>query len=557
MSAGSRLRRQGPAALAGALMLIGALLILVAVVLPDTRPVALSSGSPGASTAASAPAATGTVPPSPTASPTPEVTASPTPQPTPQPTPRVIAETGIDLTWRPVARLTGGAADPSTQTVTVASIAKGPAGYVAVGTVVDGSVGELGATGPVHPGIWVSPDGLTWKQGNVAALGDRSPVQVVANGSAYLIVAYQAADRVVLRSTDASTWTDVTPAGAQVARVLVGGPGFIASGWLDPGGAAAVWSSANGSTWSSVYTESTATTALVGGSVAADGRILLVGQVASGVGTPTAAALVSPDGVHWTRAREADLPTSMTFDAVGVGADGAWYGAGFDSSEGGIGIWRSTDGLTWTPTGFGDAQRTELPGDTGSARSVFAYAGSTWVLAYTSCCGDPPQRTLRSRDGATWERVERGTAVTGAHLTDLLPDGQRLLAVGMRDVGGYVWLATAPPTNGVEFVAELSPMPASAVCSGTTTYRVQLRADRSGPTVRIFVVQLGTPAFPQGFPQIIWPNGWTAAAGPPLTIRDASGTVVLTEGDTLTLTGGRLDVAYHLCQLNGSSVAGG
>lgn len=557
MSAGSRLRRQGPAAVAVALVLMGASLIVAAVLLPNPGPAALASGSPGASPLASTPAATETATATPTSTPTTEATASPTPEPTPQPTPRDIAETGIDLTWRPVARLTGGAADPSTQTVTVASVARGPAGYVAVGTIVDGSVGELGATGPIHPGIWVSTDGVSWKRGNAAALGTSSPVQVVANGSAYLILAYQAADRVILRSTDASTWTDVTPTAGQVVRLLVGGPGFVASGWVDPGGAAAVWTSVGGRTWSRVYQESTATTTIVGGSVAPDGRILLVGQVASGVGPPTPAALVSSDGVQWTRATDAGLPTSMTFDTVGVGADGAWYGAGFDSTQGGIGIWRSTDGLTWTPTGFGDAQQTELPGDTGSARSVFAFAGSTWVLAYTSCCGDPPQRTLRSSDGTTWQRVDRGTAVTGAHLTDMLIEPQRLLAVGMRDVGGFVWLATAPPANGVEFLAELSPAAASSVCSGSTTYQVQLRTDRTGPTVRIFVQELGTATFPQGFPQIIWPNGWTADPGPPLTIRDASGAVMATEGDTLTLTGGRIDVAYHVCQLNGSSVAGG
>jgi hypothetical protein len=556
-AAESPVRRWLPIAVAGSLILIGVGLIVAGVLLPAPGSTASGSRSAGPSSTPGSPSALATTTPTPTGGLTPTPTGSPTPQPTPQPTPRVISATGVDLTWRPVARLTGDAADPSTQTVTVASVAHGPGGYIAVGTVVDGAVGELGATGPVHPGIWLSADGLSWRRGNAAALGDLSPLDVVSDGHAYLVLGYRAADRIVLRSTDGSSWTDVTPPGSQIASLLAAGPGFIASGWLAQGGAAAVWSSSGGLTWSRVYTAAPGPTAFVAGSVAPNGWILFVGQVTTSDGSTTAAAIVSPDGVRWSRAPASGLPSSMTFDAVGVGADGAWYGAGFDAASGGIGIWRSTDGLAWRSTGFGDAQRTELPGDTGSARGVFGFAGSTWVLAYTSCCGDPPQRTLKSTDAASWQRVDRGTALIGGHITATLVEPNRVIAVGVRDVGGWVWLATPPPTSGVELLTELGPTPAASVCSGSTAYRIQLQADRSGTVVRIFVNQLGTVAFPQGFPQIIWPNGWTASPGPPLVLRNGAGTLVLREGDTFTLTGGTLGAGtYHVCQLNGTTVAG-
>ena len=545
---------QLPLALAAVLVITGAA-IVVAVILAPSPP----SGSTPPSGLVSALPSFVTLPPTPapTSTSTPIPTLQTTPSATPQPTPRTIAETGIDLTWQSTSLLPGTSSDPATQTILVAGVAHGPFGYLAVGEVIDGFLTETGATGAIHPALWTSPGGRSWTLASTTAFGTAIPGGVAANGNEELVLATTADATVVLRSSNGQTWTDATPPDARVQRLAAAGPGFIAIGERISDHQQAIWSSVDGTTWDRTW-ESDVTLGEFLNTIAgrADGSVVVGGtqlQAESGI---RATALVSPDGLQWTRVDAAHLPASMGFDAIGVGADGAWYGAGFDQALGGIGIWRSTNGTDWSATTFGPAQLTEQPGDTGSVSTIFGFDGRTMLLAYTSCCGDPPQRALASRSGQTWERLDRSTVVKSARITDLIVEPDRILAVGSINRAAGVWIATRAPRNGVEFATELTPPVSADVCGSGVDLNVKVVVDRSGTVARIHLVRTDEPA--AQIPGVVWPYGWQAAAGPPLTISDATGTVVAREGDELTLSDGLArGGSYHICQLNGAPVWGG
>ena len=541
------LRERGPVALAAVLVIAGALVIAAGLlVLPRGPAPGVGGTSPsGVATPSGVPSG------SPSAS---EALPStePTPTATPAPTPRVVAETGIDLTWRAVATLPGTASDPSAQTVRALGLAAAPGGgYVAVGEVVDGSLTETGATGPIHPAIWTSPDGLAWQPGDARGLGQSVPREIASNGHLLLVLASATGGSVVLSSADGRAWANASPTGATILGLVAGGPGFVAIGERQATQRFAIWTTVDGSRWRLAWESDVASgEELDKLAVRADGRLLAGGvQLRPGSGV-RAAAVVSADGITWRRVPAANLPPTMGFDAIGVGAGGAWFAAGFDDAAGGIGVWRSTDGTSWQPTSFGPGQLTELPGDTGSAAAVFAFDHATFALAFTSCCGDPPQRTLVSRDdGSHWQRADRAPAMAGVRLTAQLVESGRVLAVGSTGRGAGVWAASAAPSNGIELPTELQSMAASQVCSGTADVRVRLDADRSGAVVRLRLVRLDNG---EEFGPIVWPYGWSAAPGTTLSLRDAGGATVAREGDDLTLSGGTVIAgSYHLCRLNG------
>jgi hypothetical protein len=536
----------------GALLVVAGAVIVVAVLLQP------ATGQPGASglasgTSAPTPAASGPVASAASPTPTPEPTASATAQATP----RVLAATAVDLTWRSLDFLPGTNADPATQTVRVAGLARGPAGYVAVGQIVDGFLTETGATGPVHPAIWTSPDGNTWTLADARSLGDAVPSDIAATPTALLVVASSPQATILLRSSGDGAWEQATPLDARIARIAAVDGGFVAIGTRISTNRQAIWTSADGTTWDRAWESEVAVGEfLTTVSVRPDGSVVVGGTQLGLAGGVHAAAVVSTDGTTWTRVDPTGLPASMGFDAIGIGADGAWYGAGFDGARGGIGVWRSTNGVTWQQTSFGPAQETELPGDTGSATAVFGFDGRTIVLAYTSCCGDPPQRALVSTDGRSWARADRSWAVRSTQLTALLVEPDRVLAVGGLNRGAGVWLATAAPRNGVAFATELAPVTQADVCGGGPALRVKVTVDRSGVVARIRLVRLDETGVELS--GVIWPYGWQAADGSTLTVSNATGTAVFREGDEITLSGGLVTGgSYHVCQLNGQPVWGG
>ncbi|HLY35324.1 MAG TPA: hypothetical protein VKU35_01265 [Candidatus Limnocylindria bacterium] len=540
-------RERGPLALAAVLVVAGMVVIVGSLwLLPRGPGPELATGSAGASIAA-------TPSPSPTAA-TPSVQPSGTPTETPAPTPRVIAEPGIDLTWRAVATLPGTAAGSSSQTVLASALAAAPGGgYLAVGEIVDGYQAETGPTGPVHPAIWLSADGIAWRLGDASGLKSAVPSGVASDGHRVVIVARSAGSPVVLASTDLRAWTPITPPGSRVVSVVAGGPGFVALGERLASHRFAIWTTTDGAVWKLAW-ESTVASGeeLDALAVRPDGRMLAGGLLLRPGGGVRASAVASADGLTWRRVPAANLPATMGFDAIGPGADGAWYASGFDDAADGIGAWRSSDGISWRSTSFGPGQLTELPGDTGSATVVFGYDRATFVLAFTSCCGDPPQRTLVSRDGSSWQRADRAPAMTSVHLRAVRVEPGRVLAVGDLGRGSGVWAATPAPTNGVELPTELRPMTESDVCSGSAEVRVRLAADRSGAVVRLHLFRTDSG---EEFGPIVWPYGWSAAPGTSVEVRDRSGATVAREGDELALSGGTVIAgSYHLCRVDGQLV---
>ncbi len=535
----------------GALLVVAGIVIVVAVLLAppvsDGGPTALQSALPSL----------GSLPASgqPTESTAPSV--EPTAASTAQATPRVIAESAVDLTWQSVSLLPGTANDPASQSVLVSGVAHGPDGYIAVGQVVDGFLTETGATGAVHPAIWLSPDGIHWQLASAHALGDAIPGGVAATDTDELVLASTADATLVLRSAGGGRWVPATPPDARILRIAAAGPGFVAIGERISNHHQAIWSSVDGSSWQRSW-ESDVDLGEFLNTIAArpDGSVVVGGTQLRQESGVRATALVSADGRHWSRVDPAHLPSTMGFDTIGTGADGAWYGAGFDQALGGIGIWRSTDGSHWTRSAFGSAQLTEQPGDTGSVSAIFAFDGRTIVLAYTSCCGDPPQRALVSTDGRTWARADRSSVVRATRLSDLIVEPGRVVAVGSINRSAGVWIATAAPRNGVEFATELTPPARSDVCGSGVELHVKVTVDRSGSVARIHLVRVDESA--AEISGVVWPYGWQAAAGPPLTISSADGATVITEGDEITLSDGLADGgSYHICQINGTAAWGG
>jgi hypothetical protein len=163
--------------------------------------------------------------------------------------------------------------------------------------------------------LWLSPDGLTWRQANLSA----------------------------------------TFANARVWGVAAGGPGLVAvgqSGPTDTPGPAIVWTSVDGLTW----------TRVPDGAVFADGRMRAIAAVPSigfvAVGEDlagdTGIIWISKDGRSWTRA-----PTDPSFGRPGIqvriytvsaGPNGVIAAGTFDDGVqyGEAAIWTSPDGRAWS-----------------------------------------------------------------------------------------------------------------------------------------------------------------------------------------------------------------
>jgi hypothetical protein len=224
-----------------------------------------------------------------------------------------------------------------------------------------------------HPTIsWVRVESDAFAGDGVIQINDvtEGGPGLVAVGNVFFDfdVPYQAA---IWHSADGTTWSRVPHdedlfGDALINAVVAGGPGLVAvgnAGSLDEDSAAAVWVSENGITWSRVPHDETQ----LGGPMLQDMYDVVVagpGLVAVGWDnlldwTASGAAWTSSDGLTWER-----VPHDP--DIFGEGFQGMWsvasgdgglvavgLGAGW-SGSGGPGqpaaVWTSPDGLTWTRT---------------------------------------------------------------------------------------------------------------------------------------------------------------------------------------------------------------
>lgn len=273
-----------------------------------------------------------------------------------------------------------------------------------------------------YGGVWWSPDGLTWSDLTLqlaVELGpDRWPEgapdpglrDVAARGNRVVIVGRD--------ETGPMAWwgnptTGLRPAtnrgvfaGAGLAAVTATASGFVAVGTDDSGAKprAAVWSSADGSTWTRVpdgpalFVGSSTPIGPNGERIAGGMRdiapggpgLVAVGNTCDEWAACTAAVWWSPDGITWSRGDTASVKGGP--GSIAVGPSGML-------AVGGGSILASTDGMTWTSP--------LLAAGTGPFDRVAASATGFVALQASRPEGatDPLPGLWASADGVTWQPV--------------------------------------------------------------------------------------------------------------------------------------------------------
>jgi hypothetical protein len=359
-------------------------------------------------------------------------------------TPIPIPETGADLAWERVATF-GGAPN-----VFVGDLAKGPGGYVAVGERIDGVITELGNDGPTAPLIWRSTDGITWVPGDASAFGGHVATSLAGDGAQYLAVVPQdAGGGLMYRSVDGIAWEVIADApgatSGYLRKVIQGPAGFVAIGWSEPSHPA-FWASATGTDWTITHQESDGSEPY--DVVSGPRGVVAVGSAqAAQPGPGIQAVWYSVNGQSWER-RDPDSVGAGSLERVLATPSGFVAGGWVDGL--GIVLWRSGDGQKWVPLPAQTALGPDVPGDSGSIREAFLFAGAEYVTGYVSCCGNPPQHTFVSADGAYWARVHRDEAVVPVHFGPVIAEVDRVVATGvvlgsggLGETGG-IWIGRAP-----------------------------------------------------------------------------------------------------------------
>jgi hypothetical protein len=273
------------------------------------------------------------------------------------------------FTWTPVV-------DPAAfgMQADIADVATGGPGLVAVGSEPIGDPAQF----LVRPAVWTSTDGTVWTKiaFDDQILGGASSAlmfDVASTGSGLVAVggADTGPDRVaaVWTSADGATWTRVAHVPevfgsvgfTSMFSVTTGGPGLVAVGFqriADDLEAGAIWTSPDGVTWTRVAADPTvvggATTSVLLNAVAAAGPGLVAGGIERIGDDFDVAVLTSPDGVTWTR-----LPPVPDFSgpggqflrdltAGGPGVVGVGRVDTGDLSTGTAAVWVSPDGLAWS-----------------------------------------------------------------------------------------------------------------------------------------------------------------------------------------------------------------
>jgi hypothetical protein len=316
-------------------------------------------------------------------------------------------------------------------------------------------------------------------------------------------------DGVVWTSTDGTTWARVPdeegvfggPGPQAIADVTVGGPGLVAVGrssnavGSDTYATAAVWTSADGFTWSrvphddAVFGRATgqpdeifgmsAVTTGGPGLVAVGGR----GGASDFVGgsggwiadRPVGAVWTSIDGFTWSRvahdpavfghwpttspqSEPAGWGLSASMSDIAPGGPGLvvvgdiYRGAG----DGAGAVWTSADGIDWTLT----EDRIEAVNISGLA------VGGPGLVAVGTAIEEPPLASApfdvaatvmaavwSSVDGTTWSRVPPQPEVLGGPgyqaMDHVFPGGPGLVAIGLADPDGATVWTSADGTRWV------------------------------------------------------------------------------------------------------------
>jgi hypothetical protein len=294
----------------------------------------------------------------------------------------------------------------------MSGVTVGGPGLVAVGSDGFGALETYLRTRPWgrHAAVWTSTDGITWSRvpHDESVFGGGGMRSVVAGGPGLVAVGVgDTSVAAVWTSVDGITWSRVPHDEAvfggegnqEMNSVTAGGPGLVAVGvggtpasgrlYSRGAGAAAVWTSVDGLTWSRVPHDE----AVFGpasnqemNSVTAGGPGLVavgwdgIGDFSSVLRDPGSAVVwTSVDGITWSRvphdesvfgpADKRQKITSVTVGGPGLVAVGTERG-----QDEGVGVraavWTSVDGITWS----------RVPHD----EAVFGAETSQWMWSVTA-----------------------------------------------------------------------------------------------------------------------------------------------------------------------------
>ena len=346
-----------------------------------------------------------------------------------------------DGTWSRVADDTGGLGGPGSQEAQ--DLVVGPAGVFAVGSDrtadhPDGAVWTLSDDGtwsrvPDPSGVFTSASLRTIVVGGpglVAAGFDNS-----GDGNT---------EAVVFVSEDGSTWQRVSdPSGEfggtntqSISQVIAGGPGLVAVGsdWSNGDSDAAVWVSSDGSSWHRVDDPGLTLPGhqtILGVITTAEGMVGVGSDDSSG--DLDAAVWTSADGLTWTRVDQESFGGTGLQRMVAISSAG---GSGLvavgaaqaeDPDEGlDAAFWLSEDGLSW-----GRVTAPSFGGGGDQAIQAVVVSGSTVIAVGQEFFAD-----TGDFDAAVWESSDGG--VTWARATDSVfagADWQIIQAIAIVD--GY------------------------------------------------------------------------------------------------------------------------
>ena len=317
------------------------------------------------------------------------------------------------------------------------------------------AVGSTEGEGHGDAAVWTSVDGVTWTQvpHDEEMFGDEGMSSVTVGGPGLVAVGSS-----VWTSVDGITWTRVPQDrqvfdDGLMTSVIVGGPGLVAVGSASASSGeedhAAVWTSLDGVTWTRVPHDE----ATFGGTPNDDLSMWNVtvggpGLVAVGMdwSGPDADAAVwtSADGLTWTRVpHDEDVFGGSGHQAISAvtTAGPGLVAVGVERSARMQGVvWTSVDGLTWERVprdGSGSLDRGEM-------KSVAVGESGLVAVGWIGWIGGPNSDAAvwTSVDGIDWSRVPHDQETIGAGLMlGLINTDRGLVAVGSDGTDAAVWVA--------------------------------------------------------------------------------------------------------------------
>jgi hypothetical protein len=262
------------------------------------------------------------------------------------------------------------------------SVAQGPSGWIAVGSVNE--------NGTVEPAVFGSADGVTWQ--TMTALtalagGGAQFLGVAAGPGGYLVVGKQGTGTqsyaAMWWSGDLKNWVagnnNQTP-GSFAAAAVAEADGFVAVG--SENNCHTIWTSVDGQHWTAhdLAKPSGATTATLRSvALGQGGRFVAAGSATDSAGDVPIVVTSADDAAHVTQVVLSAPGGPATVTAVTATSDGfvAVGQAGPANAQRAV-TWTSPDGLTWSPAtplqAAGSSEVTALTATPGTAATVTATA---------------------------------------------------------------------------------------------------------------------------------------------------------------------------------------